>query len=118
MPTLTYPYLGPDAADLVGQVLGADSTGWPWRVEAVAHTICPYCDLTDERCALAATFPELAVKCCPDCTHWTAVTVEPWPLSAPGDSEGARRLGHAHAAVTVSRPAEIPRRPTTTERTP
>lgn len=56
MPTLTYRYLG-DALT-VGEALGADSSGWPWRVEAITHE-----------------------------GDQTRVRLEPWPALSPGATE-------------------------------
>lgn len=62
MPTLTFAYLGDSLA--VGDPLGCDSTGWPYRVESVSHD--------------------------PDYVH-TRVTLDPWPLlpARPTEEEQA-----------------------------
>lgn len=79
MTVLTYRYLGDDAVT-VGQPLGCDPTGWPYRVERVIHF---YGDG-------AGTTPD-----------GTRVTVEPWPLPSPNPSQ-AERDSHA-AAMTHAR---------------
>lgn len=55
MPILTYSYLGIGTIS-VGEPLGCDPTGWPYRVEKVEH------DGPGGR---------------------TSVTVEPWPIPGP-----------------------------------
>lgn len=60
MTTLTFRYLG--AAVRVGQPLGCDPTGWPYRVESVEYL---FADPSD-------TWPAE-----------TRVTVEPWPIPGP-----------------------------------
>jgi hypothetical protein len=76
--TLTYPYLG-DAVQ-VGQPLGCDPTGWPYRVEAVQH----FRDSAGDVAWFATT----------------EVTVEPWPLPSPNPTDEettALRAAQAHA---------------------
>lgn len=55
MPILTYPHLGIDTVR-VGEPLGCDTTGWPYRVEQIEH------DGPAGR---------------------TRITVEPWPIPGP-----------------------------------
>lgn len=73
MTVLTYPYLG-DAVT-VGQPLGCDISGWPYRVECVTH-------LYGNGAHTEAT--------------GTLVFLEPWPLPTPNPSQ-AERDSHAAA---------------------
>lgn len=65
MTVLTYRYLGDAIA--VGDPLGCDTIGWPYRVEAIEHA-----------------------------DGATRVTVEPWPLPSARPTE-AERNAHARA---------------------
>lgn len=90
MTVLTYRYLGEDAGTLIGQPLGADAVGWPYRVDSVWH--CDRADCKGRRV-----------------TH---ISVEPWPLPTPGDGpeQQAERaaLADAQRAVLAGRMPEVP----------
>lgn len=89
MTTLTYPYLG-DAVQ-VGQPLGCDPTGWPYRVEAVETSLVCGCggEPPTFGCSSFCMEPEA-----------TRITVEPWPLPHPHATDAetaALRAAQAHA---------------------
>lgn len=69
---LTYRHLGDSIQ--VGQPLGCDPTGWPYRVEAVEHD-----------------------------GHLTRVTVEPWPIPGARASEDEKQSQTAAMSHAVER---------------